>query len=416
MPESTTSGMPPELEPLYRRLLADGAAWSADLPSTARLRAQLHHLATADREEPGETVAWPSHASQTSWEARRQPTSPRYAPSPSFPPRAHQGMQSGPSHARTGGLLAVVAAVVVVALLAGTLVALRGRTGGPAVSTHPESSPTSTGVAATQAPVQATPPRAPLAGQLAAGVCPNLPRSLPLYRVGDVVFTQPAMPEHAYYKLPDGVAHVPQQVAGTNSENPSPTNPDMGSGLVIYACNTDATQAHTISAAALRVETFAPYAGQVDEWNSCDGVYDTATAQIGASGCGGGMTIDEGLQVTLPANVAAGTTLTATQVSSGKDSDPSSPFGPLPVSLESGATMELNVGVNGSIPPGTYTFSLGMSVDGGAATFAPGAGKPTLFAPIAHKWNGQACTQQSMRAQIPTPSDGKSTYYVCPAS
>ena len=43
------------------------------------------------------------------------------------------------------------------------------------------------------------------------------------------------------------------------------------------------------------------------------------------------------------------------------------------------------------------------------------AGVPMLLAPVAHVWNGQACTAASMLAQIP-PATNPPTPYICPVS
>lgn len=83
MPNDSTAGdMPPKLETLYRRLLADGASWSSDLPSTATLEIYKRRLVT----DHGETriAATTELLDETPGEiAIQRPISVRVPPPPS---------------------------------------------------------------------------------------------------------------------------------------------------------------------------------------------------------------------------------------------------------------------------------------------------------------------------------------------
>ncbi len=54
-----------------------------------------------------------------------------------------------------------------------------------------------------------------------------------------------------------------------------------------------------------------------------------------------------------------------------------------------------------------------MTADGTPLPFT-GEGS-LLLAPVAHVWNGQACTSSGMLAQIP-PATNPPTSYICPIS
>jgi hypothetical protein len=82
-------------------------------------------------------------------------------------------------------------------------------------------------------------------------------------------------------------------------------------------------------------------------------------------------------------------------------------------SLPPGTSLFVAVGVGNALPAGTYTFSIGLAVDGAAPVFVPSGEKSTLFAPVAHKWSGTACmSKPDMMSQIPPSADHH--YYVCP--
>ena len=63
--------------------------------------------------------------------------------------------------------------------------------------------------------------------------------------------------------------------------------------------------------------------------------------------------------------------------------------------------------------PGTYTLALTLSATSvtGPAAYAPL--RHRLFAPVAHKWNGENCKAAAMLSQI--PASDTSSYYICPA-
>jgi hypothetical protein len=153
MPDTSPLGdMPPELEPLHQRLLADSAAWSGRLPSTARLRAHTKLLAS----DPGDVVAddvtgLPISRATDLFrredveveDVERTDVEDSLVRTPIRLSRATQ-----PSRIR--GLFATVAAVVIVMLLAGTLYAMRGRLGG-AGGLGPTPPPTGVGIPGSQA-------------------------------------------------------------------------------------------------------------------------------------------------------------------------------------------------------------------------------------------------------------------------
>jgi hypothetical protein len=68
---------------------------------------------------------------------------------------------------------------------------------------------------------------------------------------------------------------------------------------------------------------------------------------------------------------------------------------------------------NAACTPGTYTFALVVSVNGGSMSFSAGQ-DPMLLAPIVQRWSGEACQSNAMQAQI-SPANPQA-YYICPTS
>jgi hypothetical protein len=222
-------------------------------------------------------------------------------------------------------------------------------------------------------------------------------------------------------KLPDDTPQKPLEIqfgsstTGTAIPANPPVNPTMDEhvgGYEIDVCNISSSQSHTLSAVSVRIDNFSAYNGTLNEWNSCNGAYSRAGS---VSGCGGAYFAAEYLHASFDSAAGAGTIEVAQQVSSGRDDGAGSQFadaGPLPLKLDTGKSVPLNVGMTVPTAPGTYSFSLGLAVDGGAPVFVPAA-QPVLFAPAAHQWGAAACETSDMQAQIP-PATDPPNYYICP--
>ncbi len=85
----------------------------------------------------------------------------------------------------------------------------------------------------------------------------------------------------------------------------------------------------------------------------------------------------------------------------------------LPAVLPPGIIMYLHVAITARAPHGTYSFAVSVTADGAQMPFTSSASM--LLAPVAHVWNGQACTASSMLSQIP-PATNPPTPYICPVS
>lgn len=277
-----------------------------------------------------------------------------------------------------------------------------------------------TRVTATQPQTIATATR-PAVGQIPASCNFGQLLSKSLVRVGNVVATQ-ANPFLAYssYTLPDNTPLKPLQISdpskNPNSDAPlaNPTTHD-GGGYLIQVCNVSASQQHTLRDIAVRINGYQPYSGNLNSWNGCDGVYEAQSKQVQGGGCGGALgPTDEALRVTFGPNSGAGTTVSATQLGTGNSADPNGPaLAPLPLALKPGQAILINLGLIVPTLPGTYTFTVGIGVDSAPDDFYSTTA-PALFAPVAHKWSGQACESSNALKQIPPPTDP--TYYICPGS
>lgn len=293
--------------------------------------------------------------------------------------------------------------------------------GATTAKTVADPSPTATTALPTTTP-SATSLPTPDASQLAA--C-GLHSPSGVVRLGDLLVTGPGFTNLAYpaRKLPDGTPLAPFHLASGDALNaqlpPDPAvSPNMTAGSGGYwlgVCNASPATAHVIQGVSVRIESATPYSGELDAWNFCDGSYDVATKQAGAAGCGGGFCANETLKATF-ATTTAGANASVTAVASDKDvAGGCGPvaFGPLPVSLKPHQALFMNIGVALPSTPATYTFAFGVAQDSAAPSYLP-ASRPTLLAPITHKWTGTACTSSAMQSQIPPASSP--TYYICPAS
>lgn len=223
-------------------------------------------------------------------------------------------------------------------------------------------------------------------------------------------------------KLPDGTPLAPFRLASGDALNTQlpldpAVSPNMTAGSGGYwlsVCNSSPTTAHVIRGVSVRIESATLYSGELDAWNVCDGSYNAATKQAGEAGCGGGFCANETLKATFD-STTAGANAAVTAGESDRDvAGGCGPvvFGPLPVSLKPHQAIFMNIGVVLPSAPATYTFAFGVAQDSAAPSYLP-ASRPTLLAPITHKWTGTACTSSAMQSQIPPASSP--TYYICPA-
>ena len=244
-------------------------------------------------------------------------------------------------------------------------------------------------------------------------------------RLGDLLVA-PALAHLAYpaYKLPDGAPLKPLRLdAGspidTGRPPDPPTNPFMdagGGGYVLIVCNSSSNTTHVVKSVSVRIDSVTPYAGQLNTFNLCDGIYYVAT-KTAEAGCGGGFCANETMKATFAAGAGAGAVVQTTQVGSDKDipggCENGAVVGPFPVSLKPHGAFSINVGIAPPSSPGSYAFAFGLAQGAEATAFLPGT-EPVLLAPVAQKWAGTACTKPSMQSQIPaTPANA---HYICPES
>ncbi|MGZ3637736.1 MAG: hypothetical protein ACXVCX_07850 [Ktedonobacterales bacterium] len=325
----------------------------------------------------------------------------------------------GPSPFRR--TMQTLVAVTAVILLIGGFYALTQRH-----STGPGGQPTATttNTASATATSTTTIPAAS-AAQLAACGFPTSQPSF-TYDLGNglIVRTDTAQTYPAF-QLPPGEPLAPFKLSGDPSTSgqflPALVNPDLrNGGLSLVACNIG-QQPITIQGVKVSITSFTAYNGQLNSWNPCDGKYSGPNT-AGSGGCGGGGDNSEIVQATFAAISGTGTVVDAVQ----KAAPPAAPgsYGPLPFELpvrrsNSDATgvALIKVQVIPPTTPGEYIFGLGLVAQNRETVFVPAvsARTPMLFAPVAHKWDGQACLAPNMASQIPAETNPP-TYYICPQS
>lgn len=227
--------------------------------------------------------------------------------------------------------------------------------------------------------------------------------------VGALDFQAPAYPG---FQLPSSLPLAPYKVdssaiggkGGPNSSwNGFPlSNPSNGFSFML--CNSSQTQSHTLSSVTLKVASFTSYSGALNEVRTCAMVY--SRQGMAGGGCGGASAFDMQLTGAFPASAPAGTQITL-------QNDPSTNVG-LPVTLA--PNQFFGIVIQPTLPQlsGTYSYQVGVAIDGGAISYVSAATTPALWAPVTHSWDGANCTSPAMQAQIP-PATNPPTLYICPA-
>lgn len=242
-------------------------------------------------------------------------------------------------------------------------------------------------------------------------------------RLGDTDFVVagPELSNLAYpgKQVPDGTALKPLRV-DAHPVSAVEVNPSMeaGGGYNFTLCNGSPTRSHLISAVTVRIDSLAPYTGQLSEWRFCNSAaYHPGSSGVFNGGCGGGNPNDEWMKATFSSGAASGATVVAAQVGAVNFNTfyhDQPPYAPLPVSVSAGKAIAFNVALDLPNPSATYTFSVGISLDGAPPVFSAPT-DPVLLAPVAHYWDGAACLAPDMKSQIPPDADPQSAY-ICPES
>src|SRR5258708_5561800 len=101
---------------------------------------------------------------------------------------------------------------------------------------------------------------------------------------------------------------------------------DPSTGFAFSICNASATHSHVLSQVALKILSFTPYSGHLNEVRMCGMVYSRQQGARGG-GCGGGSAFDITMTAAFAANAGAGAVATAAI-------DPTNnSLGPLPVTF-----------------------------------------------------------------------------------
>jgi hypothetical protein len=209
-------------------------------------------------------------------------------------------------------------------------------------------------------------------------------------------------------KLPDNLPRAPYKM--TSDVGKIPPDPSVNPYLVLPSggywgtiCNASTSATHTISGLSLRIDSFTPTSGQTNMWNVCSTSY-TRQGGAGGGGCGGGIADPNCAQATFPASAGAGatTSITATECTQLA----------LPQTLKPSMGYGFNLGIGAPTAPGTYSFSLGITLDGAAPVYVPVPHQLLLDA-SARAWDGESCTTPAMQSQIPV---NDTAAYICPKS
>lgn len=317
-----------------------------------------------------------------------------------------------------------VASALSVSLL---LVALSGCRSTSPASTAASATATTQPTAATQPTVTLAPlPKLPTT-QITSGVCGQYyPSAVKLTPAGGLVVTQ--------YSGLGNLAYPVVQIPSSQPAKPIPAPPiidqalfteatvvenpklhEAGGGYVIVVCN-PTSQAHKISAVQVSIASISLVTSATQTWQQCSSSYIPGSGVVGG-GCGGADFENEYMHAAFAPDAQVGASTVATQTGSNVGWTGANNYGPLPVTLQPGQTLWVEVGVTQPSVAGYYTYAFGLTVDG-TATGVVAYSVRTLFDPHPIEWSGQNCLAaafQSQIAQMPTPTTN-SAGYICPAS
>lgn len=187
-------------------------------------------------------------------------------------------------------------------------------------------------------------------------------------------------------------------------------------------CNISA-EPHTVQRIDARIAAVTSISTTPNASPACQRPYSRQYG-AGSGGCGGADFENEYMHAAFSPSAGAGATVTATQTATNTceyKTGCATNYGPLPVTLQAGQWMTIEVGIASASNPttifdtsGYYTFSFGVGVDGAAPVFAV-TSPQTLLDPFARLWTDVACQSSAMQAQIP-PATTPPSYYLCPSS
>ncbi|HEX8032736.1 MAG TPA: zf-HC2 domain-containing protein [Ktedonobacterales bacterium] len=305
-------------------------------------------------------------------------------------------------------VIGAVAAVLLIALFAGTIYALHGRQGA-----QPTASATATSTVAPTATIAPTATPLP-SGASACGESGGTPLS-----VSKIHFARYGSADLYYYaRLADDLALRPQITSDVVSNAPGVALKDNAIfDLEIPA--PPASQPGYICAATVRIVSFQPLPGQATNvYRPCVGqnYYDPGGWNPSTACPASPIPAGSGT-VTLP-TADVGTSATGAISGYTSNFQPSNQPAVEPPPLNSDSShspypTDVIVGIK--VPQaGTYTFAIGLWQDrSGPSITMPDVTLQFLFGQALHEWSGEACTQADMQSQLPPPTNPP-TRLICP--
>lgn len=302
--------------------------------------------------------------------------------------------------------IGAVAAVLLIALFAGTIYALHGWQSGQPTASATETS--------TVVPTPTTLPTAtPLPkGASACGENGGTPLS-----VSTIHFARYGSADLYYYaRLADDLTLRPQITSGVVSNAPGVTiNDNAIFDLEIPA--PPASQPGYICAVTVRIVSFQPLPGPATNvYHPCVGqYYANPGGWHPSTACPAGPIPAGSGTVNLPiADVGASVTgAISGHTSNFQPSNQPAIEPPPQAGPTSPGPTDITVGIK--VPQaGTYTFAISLWQDRtGPSITMPDVTLQFLFGQALHEWSGEACTQANMQSQLPAPTDPPA-HLICP--
>jgi hypothetical protein len=231
-------------------------------------------------------------------------------------------------------------------------------------------------------------------------------------------------------KLPDTLSLDKPYSLGTGSQDPSNAILHASDALpvpmaaipefTIQICNLSSDHSYRLDALGMKVGTLTSYTGTtVNIQPLCWPAFSSKT-RLAGGGCGYARGYsEERFRVTWPNNVEQGTEakeVKQVEADTDETADPNGDhYGTFPTNLPVKKVIKVTMEVTRPIHEGTFTFQIGIKVDGKSMIYTKNVAGPALWVSPSsvHEWTGAACEDNSFFSkQIPTT--GIEEWFLCP--
>lgn len=225
---------------------------------------------------------------------------------------------------------------------------------------------------------------------------------------GDLTYTKiQASPFSQHRQLPSTLPLAPMSVQLVMQHPDLAQAPAVNvDSFVFSVCNSSTTKSHVLRRISLKLSGAEQATDVINVADPCWTVYSRANG-LTQAGCGGGIQA-VAISGAFATDATVGTVVQTT------DADVNAAGAAWePVTLAPGYGVTFLIKLKAPLAPATYTYALGVGVDGAAISYPDGYSVRMLTTATPRIWNGDACLGPAMQALIP-PAATPPITYICP--